>query len=96
VVLAAAGYPEKYAKGLPISGLSDSTDGSDDGKVFHAGSRLEAGTVVTNGGRVLCATALGDSIDNARDAAYALCRGVHWDGAFYRKDIAWRALERDS
>ena len=96
VVLAAAGYPGKYAKGLPISGLSDSTDGSDDGKVFHAGSRLEAGTVVTNGGRVLCATALGDSIDNARDAAYALCRGVHWDGAFYRRDIAWRALERDS
>ncbi|MDA9372202.1 phosphoribosylamine--glycine ligase [Porticoccaceae bacterium] len=96
VVLAAAGYPGKYAKGQPISGLSESTDESDDGKVFHAGSRLEAGAVVTNGGRVLCATALGDSVDKARDAAYALCRGIHWDGAFYRKDIAWRALEREA
>ena len=57
---------------------------------------IEAGAVVTNGGRVLCATALGDSVDKARDAAYALCRGIHWDGAFYRKDIAWRALEREA
>tara|TARA_B110001450_G_scaffold256916_1_gene289482 strand:- start:1073 stop:2362 length:1290 start_codon:yes stop_codon:yes gene_type:complete len=96
VVLAAAGYPGKYPKGQPISGLSGNPNGSDDGKVFHAGSRLEAGVVVTNGGRVLCATALGDSVDDAREAAYALCRGIHWDGAFYRRDIAWRALERNS
>ncbi|HET7268791.1 MAG TPA: phosphoribosylamine--glycine ligase [Oleiagrimonas sp.] len=91
VVLASGGYPGKVQKGLPITGL----DTSGEGKVFHAGTALDAdGRVVTAGGRVLCACALGDDLAAAREKAYALAHDIHFDGAFYRRDIGHRALHR--
>ncbi|HHI77476.1 MAG TPA: phosphoribosylamine--glycine ligase [Gammaproteobacteria bacterium] len=94
VVLAAGGYPGNYTKGLPISGLP--TEEEPDRKVFHAGTALNPeGVVVTNGGRVLCVTALGESVRQARDRAYELAEQIHWDGMFYRKDIGFRAIHRE-
>lgn len=97
VVLAAGGYPGNYAKGQVISGLdtTDSADGTAAGKVFHAGTANQGGNVVTAGGRVLCATALGNSVSEAQQKAYALAQKLHWDGAFYRNDIGYRAIERE-
>ena len=93
VVLAAGGYPGSYAKGMPISGLDQAT--AADAKVFHAGTALHDQQVVTSGGRVLCATALGDSVQQAQQAAYDLAAGIHWDGCFYRRDIGYRAIARE-
>jgi phosphoribosylamine---glycine ligase len=93
VVLAAAGYPDAYRKGDPISGL-DADAGREDAKIFHAGTRLDGGRVVTSGGRVLCAAALGNGVAEAQHKAYELAGRIHWDGAFCRKDIGWRALAR--
>ncbi|MDT8384040.1 MAG: phosphoribosylamine--glycine ligase [Gammaproteobacteria bacterium] len=93
VVLAAGGYPGPYASGQLISGL-DAADG-DDCKVFHAGTALRDGNTVTAGGRVLCATALGDSVFEAQQKAYAQADKLHWDGAFYRRDIGYRAVQRE-
>jgi phosphoribosylamine--glycine ligase len=93
VVIAAGGYPDDYAKGEPISGLHAVS--GDDVKIFHAGTRLTAdGQVVTDGGRVLCAVALGDGVAAARQRAYAAVRAVSWKGSFARSDIAHRALRR--
>ena len=93
--MAAAGYPEKYEKGKIISGL-DQISG-DTAKVFHAGSALrDNGEVVTNGGRVICVTALGDTVTQAQKAAYAAVSKITWDGAFYRSDIAYRAIARET
>ena len=64
-------------------------------KIFHAGTRLDGGRVVTDGGRVLCVVGAGTSVRAARDAAYDVVRKVSWDGAFYRTDIAHRALQRE-
>ena len=94
VVLAAGGYPGEYAKGLPISGLKQTND--TDAKIFHAGTALVDQTVVTQGGRVLCATALGDDIGAAQRNAYELAAQVDWNGCFYRKDIGYRAIARRS
>ncbi|MFB9887179.1 phosphoribosylamine--glycine ligase [Balneatrix alpica] len=91
VVLAAAGYPGNYPKGDAIS-LPQSN--SHEAKVFHAGTRLDGEQVLTNGGRVLCATALGEDIAAAQRQAYALAEQISWEGMFYRKDIGWRALQR--
>ena len=93
VVLAAGGYPDTVRKGDPITGL-DADAGRDDVKIFHAGTRLADGQVVTSGGRVLCAVALGDGVREARRLAYELAARIRWEGAFYRRDIGWRALER--
>jgi phosphoribosylamine--glycine ligase len=93
VVLASGGYPSEYKKGLPISGLEQPT--TTDSKVFHAGTKIANDTVVTNGGRVLCATALGDNITEAQQNAYQLARSIHWDDMFYRHDIAFRAIEQE-
>ena len=93
VVLAAGGYPGHYEKGLPISGLDH--DFGANCKVFHAGTRLEQGQVLTNGGRVFCVTALGDSLAAAQAAAYAACAHINWDGAFRRGDIGHRAIARE-
>lgn len=93
VVMAAEGYPADYQKGLPISGL-DATHAADR-KVFHAGTTSEGSAVLTNGGRVLCATALGDTVGEAQANAYQLAASIHWPGAFYRHDIAYRAIERE-
>ena len=94
VVLAAGGYPGSYAKGAPISGL-EGVD-SDDVKVFHAGTASSDGQVVTNGGRVLCVTALGDDIAAAQSACYAAVDRISWDGVTLRRDIGWRAIARYS
>ena len=91
VVVAAAGYPEEPRKGDAIHGLPKPTD---DCRVFHAGTRLEGKTLVTNGGRVLCVTALGDSVKMARTRAYEALDAIRFDGMHYRKDIAHRALKK--
>lgn len=93
VVLAAAGYPADYPKGDVISLPAD--EGADR-KVFHAGTALNAeGQVVTAGGRVLCATALGNTVSEAQAQAYELIKGVSWKGMFCRSDIGYRAVERE-
>jgi phosphoribosylamine--glycine ligase len=91
VVLAAAGYPEEPRKGDPIEGLPRATE---DCRVFHAGSRLDGKRVVTSGGRVLCVTALGDSIKVARARAYDVAGAIRFEGMQYRTDIGHRALKR--
>lgn len=93
VVMASRGYPDAYDKGKPISGLDRAE--SPDVKVFHAGTRLEDDSVVTDGGRVLCVVGAGASVRAARDAAYSGVREITWDGAFYRSDIGYRALRRE-
>ncbi|MES9900339.1 MAG: phosphoribosylamine--glycine ligase [Sedimenticola sp.] len=93
VVLAAGGYPADYDKGDVISGLPE--NGNSDAKVFHAGTAEKNGEVVTAGGRVLCATALGESVAEAQANAYALARQVTWDGVYFRTDIGYRAVARE-
>ena len=95
VVLAAGGYPGDYAKGKVISGLDSPLNNNDNAKIFHAGTKLIAEDVVTAGGRVLCATALGKSVSQAQKDAYALAAVISWDGCYYRKDIAYRAIARE-
>jgi phosphoribosylamine---glycine ligase len=91
VVVAAAGYPEEPRKGDAISGLPKPTA---DCRVFHAGTRLEGKTLLTNGGRVLCVTALGDSVKMARTRAYDALDAIRFEGMQYRKDIAHRAIKK--
>lgn len=93
VVLAAEGYPSDYPKGGEITGLDKAI--SDNGKVFHAGTALKDNKVVTNGGRVLCATALGNTVREAQQNAYALAQKINWKGCFYRHDIGYRAINRE-
>ncbi|MGD8385624.1 MAG: phosphoribosylamine--glycine ligase [Desulfobacteraceae bacterium] len=93
VVMAAGGYPESYSKGDPISGLPETEP--EDLKVFHAGTSLRDGQVVTSGGRVLCVTALGASVSEAQARAYAQVRDIHWDNVYFRTDIGYRAVARE-
>ena len=93
VVLAAGGYPNDYAKGIAISGLE--TNKSASAKVFHAGTLIKNSEVTTNGGRVLCATALGDNVTQAQQAAYQLVDQISWQDMYYRTDIAYRAIDRE-
>jgi phosphoribosylamine---glycine ligase len=92
VVMAAGGYPGDYRKGDVISEPAQAPEGS---KVFHAGTALRDGQVVTAGGRVLCVTALGDTVTDAQQRAYDLLQQVSWEGAYYRTDIAYRAIARE-
>jgi phosphoribosylamine--glycine ligase len=94
VVMAAGGYPGSYPKGRPISGLDDAADSSS--KVFHAGTKVSDGQVVTAGGRVLCVCATGETVGEAAQAAYARCDQITWEGAFTRRDIGYRAIARES
>ncbi|WP_028887002.1 phosphoribosylamine--glycine ligase [Teredinibacter turnerae] len=94
VVLAAGGYPGSYRKGDVISGLGEGE--SADAKVFHAGTSEADGKVVTNGGRVLCATALGNSVTEAQRNAYALAKHIAWNDVYMRTDIAYRAIAREN
>jgi len=93
VVLAAGGYPDAYTKGTVIHGLNAAA--KLDGKVFHAGTAEKEGQVVTNGGRVLCAVGLGDSVTAAQAQAYQLVQAIQWDKVYYRTDIGYRAIARE-
>jgi len=92
VVLAAAGYPDTPRKGAVITGLARHTERSADCMVFHAGTTLEGDKVIVNGGRVLCVTALGDSVKMAQHRAYQAAEGIGFDGMQLRRDIGHRAI----
>lgn len=93
VIMSAAGYPGTPRKGDEILGLAPAADPAV--KIFHGGTSLQDGRLVTAGGRVLCVTALGDDIRAARDRAYRAVAGISFAGSHYRRDIAWRALQRE-
>lgn len=92
VVMAAGGYPEAYNKGDEISGIEQ----VENAKVFQAGTALEGGRVLTNGGRVLCVTALGETAVEAQQQAYKAVKTISWDKAYYRTDIGYRAIARET
>ncbi len=92
VVMAAGGYPGSYETGRVIHGLDESLP---DTKVFHAGTADEEGRVLTSGGRVLCVCALGNTVTDAQTLAYQRTSAIAWDGAYYRRDIGYRAVERE-
>ena len=89
VVIASGGYPEQYKSNQEV--LLEEIDGSD-AKLFHAGTKIYNGSVVTSGGRVFCATALGDDLKEAQEKAYNLVKKVSFNGAFYRKDIGYKGI----
>ena len=93
VVMAAGGYPDNYRKGDAISGLDAAAQLP--GKVFHAGTRSEGSQILTAGGRVLCAVGLGDGVAAAQAQAYDLVHAIHWNLVQYRRDIGYRAIERE-
>lgn len=93
VVMAAGGYPEQYHKGDVIDGLKL---GNSHAKVFHGGTKMDNGHIVTHGGRVLCATALGENVTQAQQAAYALVETIHWDDVYFRTDIGYKAIAREN
>jgi len=93
VVMAAGGYPGSYSKGQVISGLDAANQGET--RVFHAGTSVSNDQVVAVGGRVLCVCAMADNVKDAATAAYAGCDRIHWDGAFFRRDIGYRAIARE-
>jgi phosphoribosylamine--glycine ligase len=90
IVMASAGYPDEPRKGDVITGLPS---GLEDAHVFHAGAMIKDGEPVTSGGRVLCVTALGDSVKQAQSRAYQIADGIHFDGRQMRRDIGWRAIK---
>ncbi len=92
--MAAGGYPETFRKGDVISGLP--MNAIADVKVFHSGTALQGGNLVTSGGRVLCVTALGDNVSAAQTHAYDAVEHIHWQDAFYRRDIGYRAIAREN
>ena len=92
VVMAAGGYPNQYPKGDIITGLDNELEGT---KVFHAGTSSKGNKCVTNGGRVLCITALGDTITSAQQLAYQRLETISWANCYYRHDIAFRAIARE-
>ena len=98
VVMAAGGYPGDYTKGLPISGLEQAKQASAQAsvQVFHAGTRHEGSQIVTSGGRVLGVTALGTTIQEAQQHAYATAASITWEAAYYRQDIGYRAIAREN
>ncbi len=92
IVLASRGYPETSSKDDVITGLDHTYP---DVKVFHAGTKqADNGDILTNGGRVLCVTALGDNVQHAQQKALQACQHIHFDGMQYRRDIGWRAIEK--
>lgn len=94
IVLASRGYPASASKGDVIAGLD--MQFPQHVKVFHAGTKQEGNNVVTAGGRVLCVTALGRNVTEAHDSALVATQHIHWDGMFYRSDIGYRAIDRES
>ncbi len=96
VVLAAAHYPDTPRKGDVITGLPHQLKGGkpEGAHVFHAGTAMRDGKVVTSGGRVLCVVALGDMVKRAQQRAYEIADGIHFDGCQMRRDIGYRAIGR--
>ena len=92
IVMSSMGYPELYETGKEISGLNNFSN-RDDIKVFHSGSRLENNNILTNGGRVLCVTALGDDLNLSNENAYSAVELIDWDGKYFRKDIGFRVMK---
>ena len=96
VVLAAGGYPDAVRKGERIEGLERAAAlAAGRGKIFHAGTRLDGDAVLTDGGRVLCAVGLGESVSAAQRTAYELVEVIHWPNMRYRRDIGQRAIARE-
>ncbi|HIC13830.1 MAG TPA: phosphoribosylamine--glycine ligase, partial [Gemmatimonadetes bacterium] len=93
VVMASGGYPGSYNKGAKITGLEDIFD--EDTKIFHAGTKLDSEDIVTSGGRVLCVVSLDKNVSDAANRAYTTVGKISWEGAFYRGDIGYRAIERE-
>ncbi len=93
VVMAAKGYPGEYRKGSVIEGLAEASK-VPGVTVFHAGTKPQDGRVLANGGRVLCVTALGQSVAEAQSRAYQAVDAIKWDDGFCRRDIGWRALTK--
>jgi len=93
VVMSSAGYPGPYKKGLEITGVEEA-DAMDDVKVFHAGTAWQGDKLVTAGGRVLGVTALGDTLAQAQEQAYGALTKINWQGAYWRNDIADKAIEK--
>jgi len=96
VVLAAGGYPDRYATGTPITQLPVTDPADPTRQVFHAGTAEQDGQLVTAGGRVLCACALGETVTAAQRNAYALVSEIAWAGMYYRPDIGYRAVARET
>jgi phosphoribosylamine--glycine ligase len=94
VVMAAGGYPDSYEKGEVIAGL-DVAEDTRDCKVFHAGTALANGQLITSGGRVLCVTALGQTVSEAQSRAYSRVDQIHWPHVYFRRDIGHRAIARE-
>ena len=92
VVISSHGYPESYETGKEIIGLDAFSD-KDHIKVFHSGTRLEKNNVLTDGGRVLCVTALGDDLKQSKRNVYSAVKEIDWDGKYYRKDIGFRVIK---
>ncbi len=92
VVMSSIGYPESYETGKEIFGL-DVLFNKDDTKVFHSGTIIENDNILTNGGRVLCVTALGDGLSESYENAYSAVKQINWDGKYYRKDIGFRVMK---
>ncbi|GMQ97228.1 MAG: phosphoribosylamine--glycine ligase [Gammaproteobacteria bacterium] len=93
VVLAAGGYPGSYDSGQIITGIPECE--SADSKVFHAGTKLIDGQITTSGGRVLCVVGLGETVSSAQHKAYEIAKGIQWADVFFRRDIGYRAIERE-
>ena len=92
VVMSSKGYPEKYKTGYVIKNI-DTEKNSIDTKIFHSGTTKNNGEIVTSGGRVLCVTSLGDSIEAAKIKSYETVSNINWDGCYYRKDIGNKAIK---
>ena len=92
IVMSSFGYPESYEIGKEILGLHKFSK-KNYIKVFHSGTRSENDNILTNGGRVLCVTALGDSLNESNKNAYSAVSEIDWDGKYYRKDIGFRVME---
>jgi phosphoribosylamine--glycine ligase len=95
VVMAAGGYPDSPKLGDSINGLDRMNNADETTVVFHAGTSLEGDRIVTSGGRVICVTALGDSVAEAQSNAYKAADNITWQGCFYRTDIGYRAINRE-
>ena len=95
VVMAANGYPGAYEKGSEIKGVN-AAEGQDDIVIFHAGTKKDGETLTATGGRVLGVTAMGTSVTDAQSKAYNAVDAIEWPGGFCRRDIGWRAVEREA